>query len=171
MVLIEGKRKKTSGRSKDKQSVRLRYENSTMVLCLRNRAMRIKDWAYDLNRKDEDLRQLVNNEKVVREEIAEIGFNECKLNRRLDTVHRERRKLAELLTWLTSSNDYVSRVERLVNQRTHRQRYLGQKFRKPLIQKAPRNVRVSESEGYGPGNLATGSHFSREQLISIPVKR
>ena len=162
LVLIEGKRKTTSGRSKDKQSVWLRNENSNMVLCLRNRAMRMKDCAYDLNRKNEDLRQFVNSEKVVKEEIAEIRFNECKLNRRLDTVHRERRELAELLTWLKSSNDYVSRVERLVNQRTHRQRYLGQNFRKPLVQKAPRNVRVSGSKGYSPGNLATGSHFKYE---------
>ena len=161
-VLIEGKRKKTSGRSKDKQSVRLRNENSNMVLCLRNRAMRMKDCAYDLNRKNKNLRQLVNNEKVVKEEIAEIRFNECKFNRRLDTVYREWGELAELLTWLKSSNDYVSRVERLVNQRTHRQRYLGQNFRKPLVQKAPRNVRVSGSKGYSPGNLATGSHFKYE---------
>ena len=78
-------------------------------------------------------------------------------------VQREKKDLVELLTWLKSSNDYVSRVERLVNQRTHRQRYFGQDFKIPLVQRAPRNVRMSGSRDYGSENLANGSHFSRKQ--------
>ena len=123
----------------------------------------MKDCACDLNRKDKNLGHLVNNEEAVRQEIAEIKFNECKFKRRLDMVRREEKDLVELLSWLKSSNDYVSRVERLVNQRTHRQRYFGQDFKIPLVQRAPRNARMSGPRGNGSGNLANGSHFSRKQ--------
>ena len=63
---VLGKKEKASGKSNDKQNVRSRNENSSMVLCLRSRAMRMKDCACDLNRKDKNLGQLVNNEEVVR---------------------------------------------------------------------------------------------------------
>ena len=168
---VLGKKEKASGKSNDKQNVRSRNENSSMVLCLRSRAMRVKDCTYDLILKNENLGLLVYNEEAVRREIAEIRLNECKFNRRLDMVQREKKDLVELLTWLKSSNDYVSRVERLVNQRTHRQgimstkrrRHFGQDFKIPLVQRAPRNVRMSGSRGNGSGNLANGSHFSRKQ--------
>ena len=102
-MLIEGNKEKASGKSEDKQNVRLRNENSSMVLCLRNRAMRMKDCAYDLNQKDKNLGQLVNNEEAVRQEIAEIKFNECKFKRRLDMIRREKKDLVELLIWLNDA--------------------------------------------------------------------
>ena len=159
---VLGKKEKASGKSNDKQNVRSRNENSSMVLCLRNRAMRMKDCTYDLILKNEDLGLLVYNEESVRREIAEIRLNECKFNRRLDTVQREKKDLVDLLTWLKSSNDYVSRVEKLVNQRTHRQRYFGQNFRIPLVQRTSHTIRVFGSRNNGSENLANGPHFGRK---------
>ena len=159
-VLVEGRKKKASGRSEDKHDgtveemsnnfVRLRNENSSMVLCLRNRAMKMKDCAYDLNQKERSLGQFMNNEEIMRQEIEEIKFNECKFKRRLDMVRREKKDLVELLIWLKSSNDYVSRVERLVNQRTDRQGIMsikrqvnfGQDLEKLLEQRAPCVIRI-----------------------------
>ena len=157
-VLVEGTKKKASNVSVDKHDdtvedmnnfVSLANENSSMVLCLRNRAMRMKDCVYDLKWKDKNLGQLVNNEKAVRREMAEIRVNECKFNKRLDRVQQEKKNLVELLTWLKSSNDYVSRVEELVNQRTRRQRYFGRNFRIPLVQKAPCNSKLPGARDNG----------------------
>ena len=100
-----------------------------MVLCLRNRAMKMKDCVYELDLKDRSLRQFVNNEKVIKQEMEVIKLNECKFRRRLDMVQREKRDLVKLLEVkkevmfliAKSSDDYVSRFERLVDQRTHRQ--------------------------------------------------
>ena len=125
----------------------------------------MKDCTYDLILKNENLELLVYNEEVVRREIAEIRLNECKINRRLDMVQREKKDLVELLTWLKSSNDYVSRVERLVNQRTHRQGimsikrqvHFGQDFKIPLVQRAPRNVRILP-RGFLPQERKLGNY-------------
>ena len=158
--LVLGTKETVLGKSNDKQNVRLENENSSMVLCLRNRAMRMKDCVYDLKWKDKNLGQLVNNEKAVRREMAEIRVNECKFNKRLDRVQQEKKNLVELLTWLKSSNDYVSKIEKLVNQRTHRQRYFGRNFRIPLVQRVPYNRMCLTSAGH-----------SEMSSTSIPVKR
>ena len=143
---VLGKKRKTSGKTKSKQNVWSRNENSSMVLCLRNRAMRMKDCTYDLILMNENLELLVYNEEIVRQEIAEVRLHECNFNRKLDMVQREKKDLIELLTWLKSSNDYVSRVEELVTQRTHRQRYFGQNYRAPLVQRTSNTARVSGSK-------------------------
>ena len=79
-------------------------------------------------------------------------------------VRREKKGLVELLIWLKSSDDYVSRVEGLVNQRTHRQGIMSikrqvhfcQDFKKPLEQRAPRNVRILP-RGFLPQERTLGS--------------
>ena len=111
--------------------------------------MRMKDCVCDLKWKNKNLEQLVNNEEAVKREMTEIRLNECKFNKSLDRVQQEKRNLLDLLTWLKSSNDYVSRIEELVNQRTRRQRYFGRNFRIPLVQRAPCNSKVPGSRDNG----------------------
>ena len=110
----------------------------------------MKDYVHDLNRKDRSLRQLVNNEKAIRQEIEEIKSNGCKFKRELDMVQREKKGLVELLEVkkgamfliAKSSEDCVSSLVRLVDQRTHRQVHFGQDLEKPLEQRASRNSRT-----------------------------
>ena len=143
-VLVESIEKKVSSVSEDKHDtvenisnfVSLANKNSTVIMCSRNRPLRMKICAYDLNRRTSYLRQFVNNEKILRQEIKIFKI--------------DKKGSVELLVWLMSSQDCVSRVEELVNQRTQRQGvesikgqvYFCQNSGKPLEQRTPHNVKI-----------------------------
>ena len=125
-------------------------KDSSMVQRLRNRVLKMKVCAYDLNQKVNSLGQFVNDEEVIRQKTEIFKFNECKLKRRLDTFQYERKGSVKLLVWSKSSKDYVSRDGELVNQKTYRQGvvstkrqvYFCQDFGKPIKQRTPRTAKI-----------------------------
>ena len=142
-----GAKETVSGKSNDEQNVQLNNGNSNTVLCLRRRIMRMKDCVSDFKLINKKLGQLVDNEEAVKREMAGLRLNECKFNKRLDRVQHEKENLVDLLTWLKASNNYVSRVEKLV-----RQRFFGRKSRIPFAHRAPYNSEISGSRNNGSEN-------------------
>ena len=108
-------------------SVKLENGNSNMVLGLRNRAMKMIDCVYDL--KDGNLRQIAENEMIIKQEMEVIKSNECKLRKRLDMVQYEKEDLAKLLEVKKEVTRFTTRSiddhERLVDQRGYRQRSMS----------------------------------------------
>ena len=135
-VLIEGTKKKASNVSVDKHDdtvedmnnfVNLANENFSEVLCLINRPLKLKVYAYDLNQRTNSSRQFVNDEKILRQELKIFKFNECQLSNRFDIIQYENTGLVKLSVWLKS----------IMGQRSmgKRQVHFCQNFREQLEQK------------------------------------
>ena len=155
---------------KDKNDVienRLKVcERSKFLVSLEN--LKTKIYAYDLNRRTSNLKQFVNKEKILRQEIKIFKI--------------DRKSSVELLVWLKSSQDYVSRVEELVNQRTQRQGvesikgqvYFCQNSGKPLEQRTPHNVKIllrgflSQERTRDPENVYEGKSVFKHQEKGWP---